>query len=167
VIDSPTVFHDALNAVRLVAVTQFRRRNAKARIRGADAYIAAQRERDSPAQAIALDLCNCRLFEAFELAGDASILRSGGLHRGGVGVALVEFRNVGPGAEGLAAGARDDQHTHRAVLRDLIEDPIDTLPHLHRDCVEPCRIIEDEAGDCTLFAQDDLIADHARGTPTS
>ena len=136
-------------------------RNTEAGVVRADAQVATQRESDRSAEAISVDFGNRRPVEVFEFGAHPRITRAGRAHCGSIGVPAVEFRNVGAGAEGFAAGPRDDNDADGAILCQIVEDPIEAIPHRHRDCIESRRIVEDDAGNRSFLAQNNLVVIHA------
>src|SRR5215831_20360725 len=61
------------------------------------------------------------------------------------------------GAEGFAAGPRYDNDADGAILCQIVEDLVETIPHRDRNCIEPRRIIEDDADNRSFLAQNNLV----------
>ena len=140
-----------------IAESELRRGNGEARIVGADTQVAAQRQADAAADAIAADHRDGRLgiivdrrigaLDRLVVAGDGFL----------VGALVLEFRNVGAGHEGLAAGAGDHHDAHLVVLAEILQDLRRRLPHFQRDGVVALGIVEDQIADAALLAREHLV----------
>ena len=140
-----------------IAQAELGRRNAEARIIRTDAQIAADREPETTADAVAADHRDGRLAEienALIGARHGVVVDLGGVERS---TFALKFRNVGAGDERLAACARDHDHAHRLVPGEILEDLGRSRPHLQRHGVVTLRIVEDEVTDAPIRAREHLV----------
>src|SRR5262245_32965896 len=140
-----------------IAQPELRRRHREARIVRADAQVAAHREPDPAADAIAANHGDGGL-------GKILHARIGLLDRYIVvpccvaGAALAfEFRNVGAVDESLAARAGQHDDANVVVLGEVLENPARRRPHVERYRVMTLGIVEDHVADAPVLAREHLV----------
>jgi hypothetical protein len=73
------------------------------------------------------------------------------------GALALEFRDVGAGHEGLAAGTGEHDHAHLVILGEIVEDPAGRRPHVERHRVMPLGVVEDHVADAPVLAREHLV----------
>src|SRR5277367_5611222 len=129
--------------------------DGKVRVGGAEPQIAGERETKPAPDRDAADDADRRAIELHQrpegvLDRIAIIAR-----RRGVAVNLVEFGNVGAGAE-MRAFALDERDQNVLARLDRRADCRQRPPHRPRDCVATLRAVENDAGERRLEAQGNI-----------
>src|SRR6202521_3492201 len=148
---------EALDARKIIAKTELRRRQGEARIVRRDADVATDRETEAPTDAVAADHGDGRLRKLMDaginlvdrlvVAGDRFLTCP----------FVLELRYVGARDEGLAAGPSQHNDAHIVVLRKLVEEECGRLPHLERNGVVAFGVVEDDVADAALLARKHLV----------
>ncbi len=129
------------------------------------AHVAADREVEPAAYAIAADHRNGRLREGIDARVDLLDDRVVALHGLFRGALALELRDVGARHERLAAGAGQDDDPHVRIALEAIEDRLCGLPHVEGDCVVLLGIVEGEDAHPPLHARQHLVSHKGPRTP--
>src|SRR5580704_16297484 len=148
---------ELLETVERIAEAELGGRDGEARIVRANAQVAAQREADPAADAIAADHSDGRFRKIVDRRIGALDRLIVAHDRFFIGALVLEPRNIGAGHEGLVAGAGQHHDPHVLVAVELLENPRGCLPHFERDRVAAFGVVEDHVTDMPVLAREHLV----------
>src|SRR5262249_13360369 len=128
-----------------------------------ESEVAAQRDVDARAEAVAADHGDRDLVASLQALGDAAGDLLVALDALGGRAVLLVLRYVGAGDERLVALALEHDHADLGVLLEAVEHLRDRLPHVDRDGVPARGIVESEPSDRALLLGDDALGELACG----